>query len=822
MKSVFVVAILLALVVSLGQAQEFRAFWCDAWHAGYENPTATQSMVSYVGACNANVVIAEVRKRGDAYYASTLEPVGINMTPQTGYDCLGDIVAKAHAAGQEAHAWVVTYRVWTFTTPPAQTSPNHVFNTHPEWFNLTNTGAKFDGSNNSFLDPGHPEVENWNAAVFSEIIRDYDVDAIHLDYIRYPGTTWGYNPVSVARYNAEYGTTGNPATTDSRWSNWRRDQITNMVKRVYLEAKAIKPTIKVGASVWKTSPTGNSGYFQNYDLWMSRHWLDYCCPMNYTTTNSTFDSNARDSLGRMYGRHIYMGQGAYMNTISNSMWQLADAQSLGFPGVTIYSYAVPNSGTVDRAAFQSALLSGPFATPQPVPAMDWITNPTLGMLKGFVKDAEGYAVYPATVTIAGDSTKNSGTGFYGFVDLAPGTYTVTATAPGQPQGSGVVNITAGLVASLDITLGATDTEAPSQPTNLAATPASETQVNLTWTASTDNVGVTGYKVYRDGAQIGTSATASYSDTNCSPNTTYSYEVSAYDAAGNESVKSAPAVATTPADTTPPSVPANLTATAVSSTRIDLSWDVSTDNIGVAGYNVYRDGVQIGTSGTTNFSDVTCSPSTTYTYEVSAYDAAGNESAKSAPASATTFAPPDTEAPSQPTNLTATAVSGTQVNLTWTASTDNVAVTGYKVFRDGVQIGTSVATSYSDTTCSPSTTYSYEVSAYDAAANESVRSAPAVVTTPGDTTPPVITSIVGTGVRSGFRIDWTTNEPATSQVEYGLTTSYGSMTTLDSNLVTSHSVTQTGLARKTTYHYRVRSRDAAGNEAVSSDRTVKTK
>lgn len=638
MRTTTSIVVLLILAVSMCQAQEFRAFWCDAWHVGYENPAATQSMVDYVGASNANVVIAEVRKRGDAYYASTLEPAGINMTPQAGYDCLGDIVTKTHAAGQEAHAWVVTYRVWTFTTPPATTTPDHVFNTHPEWFNLTNTGAKFDAGNNSFLDPGHPEVENYNAAVFNEIIRNYNVDAIHLDYIRYPGTTWGYNATAVARYNAEYGTTGNPATTDTRWSNWRRDQITNMVKRVYLEAKAIRPTIKVGASVWKTSPTGDSGYFQNYDLWMSRHWLDYCCPMNYTTTNTTFDSNARDSLGRMYGRHIYMGQGAYMNTASTSMWQLADAQSLGFPGVSIYSYAVTNSGTVDRAGFQSALLSGPFATPQSIPVMGWISSPTLGMLKGFVKDTGGNAVYPATVTIGGDSTKNSGAGFYGFVDLTPGTYSVTATAPGQSPGSGVVTITAGLVANLDITLGATDTEAPTQPTNLSAT----------------------------------------------------------------------------------------------------------------------------------------------------------------------------------------AVSGTQVNLTWTASTDNVGVTGYKVFRNSAQIGTSVTTSYSDTTCSPGTTYTYEVSAYDAAGNESLKSSPAVVTTPADTTPPVLSNIVGTGLTRGFKITWTTNEPATSQVEYGLTTAYGSMTLLDSNLVTNHSVTQTGLVRRTTYHYRVRSRDAAGNEAVSGDGTVITK
>ncbi len=686
-------------------------------------------MVDYVKGCNANAIILEVRKRGDAYYVSTLEPAGVNMTPAAGYDCLADVIAKAHAAGLEVHAWVVVYRVWTFQTPPATTTPNHVFNTHPEWFNLTDTGAKFDAGNNSFLDPGNPGVEDFNTNVFMEIVRNYDIDGLCLDYIRYPGTTWGYNATSVARYNAEYGLSGNPSASNTQWSNWRRDQITNMVKRVYLEAKAIKPNIKVGAAVWKTSPTGDSGYFQNWGLWMQNHWMDYACPMNYTTTNSTYDSNNTDNFNRMYGHHVYPAQGSYMNTIANSMVQIASTQSMGFPGVTPYSYAVTNSGTVDRVGFQNSLLAGPFATPVAVPAMPWISTPTTGMLKGIIKDVSGSPVYPATVTIASSSTKNSGTGFYGFVDLTPGTYTVSATAPGQPNGSGTITITAGQVATLDITLGQVDSEPPTVPANLNAVAASSTTVNLTWTASTDNVGVTGYKIYRNDVQIGTSTTNSYTDATCTPNTTYSYQVSAYDAKGNESTKSALAVTTTPADTTAPSVPGSLAASAVSASQINLSWSASTDNVGVTGYKVYRDGAYLTTVTGTSYSDTSLAQYTTYSYTVSAIDAAANESAQSSTASATTW---DAQAPTVPAGLTATAASQTQVNLAWTASTDNAGVTGYNIYRGGVKIGTSATISYSDTTCSPNTTYSYTVSAYDARNNESAQSAPASATTPGIT------------------------------------------------------------------------------------------
>jgi len=177
----------------------------------------------------------------------------------------------------------------------------------------------------------------------------------------------------------------------------------------------------------------------------------------------------------------------------------------------------------------------------------------------------------------------------------------------------------------------------------------------------------------------------------------------------------------------PSVPAGLAAMGVSEDQIDLTWTASTDNVGVTGYNIFRNGVQVGTSSTVNFSDTGLAPSTTYIYTVAAFDAAANTSNPSAPASATTL-DPDTEAPSIPGGLTATAVSGTQIDLAWTASTDNVAVTGYNIFRDGVQVGTSSTVNFSDTGLQPSKTYVYTVAAFDAAANTSNLSAPASATT----------------------------------------------------------------------------------------------
>ena len=358
-----------------------------------------------------------------------------------------------------------------------------------------------------------------------------------------------------------------------------------------------------------------------------------------------------------------------------------------------------------------------------------------------------------------------------------------------------------------------DVTAPSVPTGLAASAVSETQVNLSWTASTDNVGVTTYTIFRNGGQIGTSATPAYSDTTCAAATGYTYTVSASDAAGNQSAQSAQATATTP-DTTAPSVPTGLAANATSGTTADVTWTASTDNVGVTGYKVFRNGAQIGTSATTSYSDAGLTPATTYTYKVSAYDAASNESAQSDQATATT---PDTIAPTVPTNLNAAAVSSTQVNLTWTASTDNVAVTGYKVFRNGAQIGTSPTASYSDTSCAPGNTYTYEVSAYDAASNESAKSSPAIATT-ADTTPPTApTGLTANAVsQTQVNLAWDASTDNVGVVGYKV---YRNGAFLISVAGTSYN--DTSCESYTAYTYQVTAYDAASNESAGSNQASVT-
>jgi len=282
---------------------------------------------------------------------------------------------------------------------------------------------------------------------------------------------------------------------------------------------------------------------------------------------------------------------------------------------------------------------------------------------------------------------------------------------GNVTNSSIVNVTVdNLVPSVSITT-------PTSGASVSGT------VNIAAAAS-DNITVTNVEFLVDGVVKGSDTTSPYNyswNTTVYPNGSHTLTANAYDAAGNisTSISVNVNVNNTVPDTQAPTVPANLIATAVSATQVNLSWNPSTGNVGVVGYKIFRNSIQINTSATTNFGDATVVANTTYTYTVSAYDAAGNTSAASNPATVTTPQPADTQNPSVViTNLASnTSVSGT-VNISATAF-DNVGVTKVEFFINGdlVTTDTSFPYNYSWNTLSfPNNTYQISAKAHDAAGN----------------------------------------------------------------------------------------------------------
>lgn len=271
------------------------------------------------------------------------------------------------------------------------------------------------------------------------------------------------------------------------------------------------------------------------------------------------------------------------------------------------------------------------------------------------------------------------------------------------------------------------------------------------------------------------------------------------------------------DNIAPSIPSGLTVIAVSSSRIDLSWASSTDNIVVIGYKIYRDNSQIATTTLTSYQNTGLNQATTYTYAVAAYDAAGNTSATSTSASATTL---DVSTPTVPTNLVATVASSTQVNLSWTGSTDNVAVAGYKIYRGNNQIATSTLTNYQDKNLTASTSYFYNVAAYDAAGNTSVKSATSTATTMADTLAPTVPVNFTASAVSSSQIDLTWS-PSADDVGVAGYRIYRDSTSTAAASINDIKYSDTGLSPSTAYNYFVLAYDAAGNTSLFATTSATT-
>ena len=256
-----------------------------------------------------------------------------------------------------------------------------------------------------------------------------------------------------------------------------------------------------------------------------------------------------------------------------------------------------------------------------------------------------------------------------------------------------------------------DTAAPSSPGSLAATPAIQS-VQLVWDAATDNIGVTGYRILRNNTVIATVQGLAFNDTGLQPQTNYAYQVVAVDAADNASVPAALSTATL-SDTTNPGAPGGLAGTA-HLMSIDLSWTAASDNVGVTGYEIRRNGQLLATVEELEYEDTGLQADTSYEYDVRAKDAAGNVSA-AAVVTVSTLA--DVTPPSAPGNLNATP-GYHSVDLVWDASSDNIGVVAYEIWRDDELLGSVLDLTYSDSGLTDGTPYVYTVIALDAAGNAS--------------------------------------------------------------------------------------------------------
>ncbi|MDP8905383.1 MAG: M12 family metallo-peptidase [Chloroflexota bacterium] len=359
-----------------------------------------------------------------------------------------------------------------------------------------------------------------------------------------------------------------------------------------------------------------------------------------------------------------------------------------------------------------------------------------------------------------------------------------------------------------------DVTAPTAPGTLSATLTTATSVSLSWGAAFDEIGVTGYRVSRDGVLLGTVSGLTFTDNNVPQGGTRRYSVAARDAAGNIG----PAVTRdiVVPDTLAPSSPGSISGVVTAPGELSLSWAAATDNVGVTGYRVSVNGTLAATVATPSYNATGLLSGVSYTFSVTAHDAAGNVG----PAVSATFVASDVTAPSAPGVPWLVAHDGSSVSLAWSAATDNVGVTGYRLTRDGQLIGTTAGTSYTDSGISGSSTYVYTVAAFDAAGN--VGPASSITVNPptsggGDATAPTVSAPLMTllagqagSVNVPVIVRWTATDPGgVTSVELQQSKNGGSWTSV---AVASPSATSVTLMRPpgSTFAFRLRATDKAGN------------
>jgi uncharacterized lipoprotein YddW (UPF0748 family) len=479
--------LLTGLMATATGQEEFRGFWVDGFNEGFHTPEEVDTLLQRLHTAHMNAVIVQMRKRGDAHYRSPFEPFASNQQP--GFDALAYLIEKAHRMQPpiEVHGWVNCHPIWPGSGWPDD--PRHLLNRFPEI-----QTENFDGERVTEvgygMDWGHPLANAFFSRVALDIVRRYDIDGLHFDYIRYTGEAWGYNPVSVERFNRRYGRTGKPDPKDPLWQQWRRDQVTAIVRKVYANAVALKPTLKISAALitWGDGPrdtddwVNRSAYsrvFQDWRGWLEEGILDMAIPMIYyhqaNPERARFYQNWVNFLkDHQYGRHGVAGIGCYLNSWEDTLRQIEMARAPSpkgnrLVGVNFFSYAATSGDGTEGGSrryeegFYQMLGERAFPEWVPPPPMEWKRHPTRGHLMGTILAARDLSwVDGASVEIYRHGTlirrlQTDGTGFYAALHLEPGVYRVVVQAEGLPAAqTQTVVITPGLTTAMHWLLGEAD------------------------------------------------------------------------------------------------------------------------------------------------------------------------------------------------------------------------------------------------------------------------------------------------------------------------------------------------------------------------------
>ncbi|MDH7514599.1 MAG: family 10 glycosylhydrolase [Bacteroidota bacterium] len=376
-----IVAILCAAAPAAGYAQprpprEYRAVWLTTLrNHDWPDPSsegdpiaqrrALGRILDTLKALHFNTVFLQVRSQGNAFYRSDVEPWAAELTGRLGgdpgWDPLAWAVEQAHERGLEVHAWVNVFKAWNGESPPPATVPAHPVRAHPHWV------KRYMGQ--YWFDPGIPAVRDYHARLLVDLASRYDIDAIHLDYVRYPGPD--FDDTDTWR---KYGHGAERAV-------WRRKNIDSFVGELASRLRAVKPTLRIGAApigIYRNIPRarGQQGYVelaQDARAWLKNGWVDYLAPQIYwglTEHGSRIDFRAlvTDWVEESAGKHIVIGIAAYKEEVRPQIGQMIDVcRGLNAHGEAYFRYRFIEDGLAFTGRYEAQAIPPASMWLDPVP-----------------------------------------------------------------------------------------------------------------------------------------------------------------------------------------------------------------------------------------------------------------------------------------------------------------------------------------------------------------------------------------------------------------------------------------------------------------------
>jgi uncharacterized lipoprotein YddW (UPF0748 family) len=358
--------------VAGSEEEETRALWVV--RTSLKSPEAIRRLVQQAQANHFNTLIVQVRGRGTQFFCGGSEPRAAELAGQPAdFDALATVVTEAHAVGLKVHAWINSFYVWSERALPPW--PDHIVNAHPDWLMVHRSGRRVAIGDHEglFTCPSHPAVRQHLHDIFLDVVRRYDVDGVQFDFIRYPGTDFCYCPGCLERFRqwaepqlgpSQQARLANrrerlayPSALPALWQQWRREQITSLVRWVYQDVKAARPEVIVSAAVvpwgsYSRDFRGSSAYAsvaQDWYGWMRAGILDVVAPMTYQTSLTAFRGWVRGVRRDHPGFPVWFGVGAYLCKPDSAAAKVLETRRAGGEGWILFSYtSVTRNGADDE------------------------------------------------------------------------------------------------------------------------------------------------------------------------------------------------------------------------------------------------------------------------------------------------------------------------------------------------------------------------------------------------------------------------------------------------------------------------------------------